>query len=77
MVRLSALRTGHLYPPGNIPGTHFCWRLSRLQGHSAVGRIMSYANIAFENVEISVTHVFRLAVIFDSIANGRNVFSGR
>jgi len=38
---------------------------------------MSYANIAFENVEISVTHVFRLAVIFDSIANGRNVFSGR
>jgi hypothetical protein len=23
MVRLSALRTGHLYPPGNIPGTHF------------------------------------------------------
>jgi len=24
VVRLSALRTGHLYPPGNIPGTHFC-----------------------------------------------------
>jgi len=23
VVRLSALRTGHLYPPGNIPGTHF------------------------------------------------------
>ena len=23
-VRLSALRTGRLYPPGNIPGTHFC-----------------------------------------------------
>ena len=22
--RLSALRTGRLYPPGNIPGTHFC-----------------------------------------------------
>jgi hypothetical protein len=21
---LSALRTGRLYPPGNIPGTHFC-----------------------------------------------------
>jgi len=22
--RLSALRTSHLYPPGNTPGTHFC-----------------------------------------------------
>jgi hypothetical protein len=28
-------------PPGNTPGTHFCWRLSRLQGHSAIGRIVS------------------------------------
>jgi hypothetical protein len=24
MVRLSDLRTGSLYPPGKIPGTHFC-----------------------------------------------------
>jgi hypothetical protein len=24
LVRLSALRTGRLYPPGIIPGTHFC-----------------------------------------------------
>jgi len=24
VVRLSALRTGHLYPRGNIPGTHLC-----------------------------------------------------
>ena len=24
VVRLSALRTGHLYPTGNISGTHFC-----------------------------------------------------
>ena len=22
--RLTALRTGRFYPPGNIPGTHFC-----------------------------------------------------
>jgi len=28
-------------PPGNTPGTHFCWRLSRPQGHSATGRIIS------------------------------------
>jgi len=26
-------------PPGNAPGTHFCYRLSRPQGHSAIGRI--------------------------------------
>jgi hypothetical protein len=24
VVRLSALLTGRLYPPGNTPGTHFC-----------------------------------------------------
>ena len=30
----SGLRTGRLYPPGNIPGTHFC---QRSQGHSAAG----------------------------------------
>jgi len=28
-------------PPGNIPGTHFCYRLSRPQGHRAAGRITS------------------------------------
>jgi len=27
-------------PPGNIPGTHFCCRLSRTQGHNAIGRIL-------------------------------------
>jgi hypothetical protein len=31
-------------PPGNISGTHFCWRLSRPQGHSATGRIMLMKN---------------------------------
>ena len=45
VVRLSALRTGHLYPPGNIPGTHFYQRLSQPQGHSAAGRIMSMKNV--------------------------------
>ena len=28
-------------PPGNISGTHFCWRLSRPQVNSAAGSIMS------------------------------------
>jgi hypothetical protein len=30
--------------PGNTPGTHFCYRLGRLQDHSAIGRIMSMKN---------------------------------
>jgi len=44
VVRLSALRTGRLYLPGNIAGTHFCQKLSQTQGHSAAGRIMSMNN---------------------------------
>ena len=32
-------------PPGNTPGTHFCWWLSWPQGHSAIGRIMWMKNI--------------------------------
>ena len=36
VVRLSVLRTGRLYPPRNIPGTHSCHRLSRFQGHNAL-----------------------------------------
>jgi len=38
--RLSALGTGRFLPPGNTPGTHFGYRLSRTQGHSAIGRIL-------------------------------------
>ena len=40
----SVLRTVRLYlpaHPGDTPGTHFCWRLSRPQGYSATGRIKS------------------------------------
>ena len=44
VVRSSTLCTGRLYPPGNTPGTHFCQRLSRPQGYSAAGRIMSMKN---------------------------------
>jgi hypothetical protein len=36
--RLSVPRTGLLYSPGKIPGTHFCQRLSRPWSHSAAGR---------------------------------------
>ena len=31
-------------PPRNTPDTHFCWRLSRPQDHSATGRIMLLKN---------------------------------
>jgi hypothetical protein len=44
VVTFSALRTGHLYSLGNIPGTPFCRRLSRPQVHSAAGRIMPMKN---------------------------------
>ena len=33
--------------PGNIPCTHFCYRLSQPQGDSAVGRIMSVKNLNY------------------------------
>jgi hypothetical protein len=40
------VRTMHWLPlpPGNIPGTHYCQRLSRPQGHGAAGRIMPMKN---------------------------------
>jgi hypothetical protein len=44
VVRLSALCTGCLYLTLNIAGTHFCQRLSRPQGSSVAGRIMSMKN---------------------------------
>jgi hypothetical protein len=44
VIRLSALRTGRLYLPWKSPGTHFCYRLSGPQGHTAARRIMSSKN---------------------------------
>jgi hypothetical protein len=37
--RQSAHRWRSLFTPSKIPGTHFCWRPSGPQGHSAAGRI--------------------------------------
>jgi hypothetical protein len=31
-------------PPGNTPGTHLYWRLSRPWGHNKTGMIMSLKN---------------------------------
>jgi len=47
VVRLSALPTGRIYLPGNIPGTHFCWKLSRPPDHSADGSSMSMKNCSY------------------------------
>ena len=41
MARLSALRADRLYPPEDIPGTRFYYRLSRPQGHGAAEKIRS------------------------------------
>jgi hypothetical protein len=38
-------------PPGNTPGTHFCSRLIRPQGHSATGRIMSTEKVQWDHQE--------------------------
>jgi len=37
-------------PPGNAHGTHFCWRLSRSQGHSAIGRILRQWKIQWHHL---------------------------
>jgi hypothetical protein len=47
--KLSALRTGRLYPPGKIPGTHFCYRMCRPPGPSTAGRIKSTESINAPN----------------------------
>ena len=52
VVRLSALRTGCLYPPGLIPGTHFCQKLSRPQAHSAAGRVIWVISVKIFNYTI-------------------------
>jgi len=44
VVSLSSLSTGRLYPLGNIPSNHFCWKLIRSQGHGAAGKILSMNN---------------------------------
>ena len=40
VLRLSALSSCRLYPPVNIPGTHFSYRLSRPECHNTARRIM-------------------------------------
>jgi hypothetical protein len=44
LVMLSAILTGRVHPSVDILGIHFCYRLSRPQGHSTAWRIMSMKN---------------------------------
>jgi len=44
VIRLSALRTGHLYASEDISSNYFSQRLSQPESHSAAGRIMSMKN---------------------------------
>ena len=43
-VKVVSLRHRLHLPAGKSPGTHFCKRLSRPRGHSAIGSIMSMKN---------------------------------
>ena len=58
VVRLSALLTGRLYSPGNIPGTHFCQRLSQSQGHSAARRITSMKKLKCNNSGLLILNYY-------------------
>jgi hypothetical protein len=42
--KVVSLRHRPSLPPGNVSGTHLCLRLSRPQGQSAIGRIISMKN---------------------------------
>ena len=40
-------------PLRNTPGTHFCYRLSRPQDHSAIGRILCQWKIQWHQLELN------------------------
>jgi len=48
-------------PSGNPPGTDFCYRLNRPQGHSAIGRILCEEKIPLTPAAIE-TATFRFVV---------------
>jgi hypothetical protein len=52
VVRLSSLMHRAHLPPGNTPGTHFCYRLSQPQGHSV---IRSYVDEKFHDTILERT----------------------
>ena len=63
-------------PPGNSPGSHFCQRLSRPQGHSTIGRIMSMKNyndtIWNRNRDLPICKSLQSIVVIESLVLLRN-----
>ena len=55
---LSALRTGHLHPPGNIPSTHFHYRLSHSRGIGWPEGI-SQSKIPLPNKKLHIKHYYK------------------
>ena len=54
-----ALQTGRLYNPGNASGSHFCYILSRPQGHTAIGMNLCQWKLTMTPAGIEpVTHRF-------------------
>ena len=52
-------------PPGNIPGTHFCYRLSRLQGLSVTDLASNTDNIACSyTILLCMFFIFFLSISF-------------
>jgi len=45
VAKLSDLGTSRLYPPGDIPGTHCCYRLSRHEGDTGSKNRTCYISI--------------------------------
>jgi len=62
VARLSALRTGRPQTPGDIPGTHFCQRLSRPQGRIAAGWIKSVKN---SNIGVFISKLIRTWIFYN------------
>jgi hypothetical protein len=65
VVMLSDLRSGRLYPPENVPGTHFCYGVSRPRRQSAAGRITSRRNRGGGGLQCTIGSRFATVHFYD------------
>jgi len=68
--KLSALSTGRLNPSRDIPGTHFCCRLSRLESHTATGRFKLIKNFS-DTIGNRTRNLTNLTAVFQKNASSR------